>query len=138
MKKPYILLVLFFLLSYLMKAQEIRFKEHTDEVHSFSLRIPEKWSIISEKSNSSEVIAICKPNNTDTEKLIYEDCYEDQIYYHNSICGITCKEMGYLSAAGECEYFYFVSENQTIEIATNGRSLDKKVSDEIIKSFQFN
>lgn len=83
---------------------------------------------------NGKLFATIGPGNSEVK---FTQGVNSQIYYHNTICGITCEEEGYLAAAGECEYLYFSNKYETIEIATNGRSLDKIVFDAIIKSFVF-
>lgn len=56
---------------------------------------------------------------------------------HDNICGISCNENGFHAAAGECQFFYFCRGSKTVEIQTNGRSLDDKIITRLVSSFKF-
>jgi hypothetical protein len=58
--------------------------------------------------------------------------------YHNNICGISCKETGFHAAAGQCDFFYFSNNKETIGITTTGRGLDVYVKSKLLETFRFN
>lgn len=62
--------------------------------------------------------------------------------YHINTCGVTCideetNERNVHAAAGQCEFFYFSNNKQTICITTNGSSFDESIRQRILESFKF-
>jgi hypothetical protein len=57
--------------------------------------------------------------------------------YHNNNCGFKCNDSGFHAVGGDCEYIYFSDKKQTICLSTNGKKLETKILNLIIKSFKF-